>query len=618
MKKMPSKLRKIPMRQQMMISFAVPLTIIYTVVFFLLYPWISRSYQTTIGTNYTNSCTQTASTMNGTFQNMADVANLVANDKNILSILGKNNYLTDTSDRRQYENFVTLKSSLDSISSAFSSYRVSIFIPDSIPYSINYNCLYPFSELKSQPDYNHFISQVLSGSSWLSHGHRKTSYFGFTSSPPAEYDAISLYLAINADVTYPNEFTQKPVSGSSIVQVSISSLDIKKILQNSLNSSGYLALILDHSDNVILSSLESDSLDFQRLADASNDHPIAKINGKTYCLYGFSALSYCDWNLIIAIPIEELSKAMQIFTLFITLILALVIVSNFFCSYILAGYYASRLVKISSEMKALEGGNLNSRLPDTSVSSKDEIDQIYYGYNYMADRMLKMMQDQYKMGKSVKSAELRALQAQINPHFLYNTLDLINWMAMDYGETEIAEIAQNLARFYRLSLNHGRNVLTIGEELDHVQAYVNIENFHFVGAICLNIHTENDTNLLGCPNIILQPFVENAIVHGIGEIQEIKSCNIEIRISKIHGGKDILFTISDDGPGMKPNLIYELEHAELSQATRGYGIKNIIFRIKLYFGENYGVHYSSDGRSGTTAQITIPAMQPEDMEKLII
>ena len=189
---------------------------------------------------------------------------------------------------------------------------------------------------------------------------------------------------------------------------------------------------------------------------------------------------------------------------------------------------------------------------------------------------------------------------------------------MDYGETEIAEIAQNLARFYRLSLNHGRNVLTIGEELDHVQAYVNIENFHFVGAICLNIHTENDTNLLGCPNIILQPFVENAIVHGIGEIQEIKSCNIEIRISKIHGGKDILFTISDDGPGMKPNLIYELEHAELSQATRGYGIKNIIFRIKLYFGENYGVHYSSDGRSGTTAQITIPAMQPEDMEKLII
>ena len=267
MKKMPSKLRKIPMRQQMMISFAVPLTIIYTVVFFLLYPWISRSYQTTIGTNYTNSCTQTASTMNGTFQNMADVANLVANDKNILSILGKNNYLTDTSDRRQYENFVTLKSSLDSISSAFSSYRVSIFIPDSIPYSINYNYLYPFSELKSQPDYNHFISQVLSGSSWLSHGHRKTSYFGFTSLPPAEYDAISLYLAINADVTYPNEFTQKPVSGSSIVQVSISSLDIKKILQNSLNSSGYLALILDHSDNVILSSLESDSLDFQRLAD---------------------------------------------------------------------------------------------------------------------------------------------------------------------------------------------------------------------------------------------------------------------------------------------------------------------------------------------------------------
>ncbi len=138
------------------------------------------------------------------------------------------------------------------------------------------------------------------------------------------------------------------------------------------------------------------------------------------------------------------------------------------------------------------------------------------------------MQQQYKSGKAVKSAQLKALQAQIKPHFLYNTLDLINWEAMDHGAPEIAEIAKSLARFYRISLNRGQQVVTIEQELRHVEAYVKIQNHHFDGAISLKTDVPEELLPLGCINIILQPLVENSIMHGIAEIPYIQECNVSI------------------------------------------------------------------------------------------
>lgn len=118
---------------------------------------------------------------------------------------------------------------------------------------------------------------------------------------------------------------------------------------------------------------------------------------------------------------------------------------------------------------------------------KDEIEEIYHNFNGMVQEVQRLMQEHYKLGKEVKMAEVRALQAQINPHFLYNTLDLINWISMDYGAEEIGTLTWNLARFYRLSLNHGKSLITIGEEVEHVQVYVNIENYHFDNQISLNV-----------------------------------------------------------------------------------------------------------------------------------
>ena len=175
------------------------------------------------------------------------------------------------------------------------------------------------------------------------------------------------------------------------------------------------------------------------------------------------------------------------------------------------------------------------------------------------------MLEQYRLGKNVKTAELRALQAQINPHFLYNTLDLINWEAMDYNAPEIMEIARNLAQFYRISLNKGRQIVRVEEEL-HLQ-----------------IDADEGVEELACINIILQPFVENAIMYSIAKAPDRETCRIHIRAAC--EGQDLVFRITDNGFGMSREQIERIFEENSYDVSLGYGAKNVNFRIMLCYGE---------------------------------
>lgn len=190
-----------------------------------------------------------------------------------------------------------------------------------------------------------------------------------------------------------------------------------------------------------------------------------------------------SWQMILIIPENEYEDQYRFLWLSAALMLGSMIAVIVLMSYLLSGYYVGRLKKLNVEMTGLESGNLNANLPITT--EEDEIEEIYHNFNGMVQEVQRLMQEHYQLGKEVKMAEVRALQAQINPHFLYNTLDLINWISMDYGAEEIGTLTWNLARFYRLSLNHGKSLISIGEEVEHVEVYVNIENYHFDNAISL-------------------------------------------------------------------------------------------------------------------------------------
>lgn len=318
--------------------------------------------------------------------------------------------------------------------------------------------------------------------------------------------------------------------------------------------------------------------------------------------------------MISLIPEWEYEGQYQIFVFEVIFCAIIIAAAIALIAGLLSSYYVGRLTKLRMEMADLQRGNLNVQLPASPQG--DEIEEVYRDFNFMVNEVQRLLQEHYQLGKNVKVAEIRALQAQINPHFLYNTLDLINWIAMDYGACEIENIAWNLARYYRLSLNHGKSVISIEEEVEHTQVYVNIENYHFDNAIEMTADVPEELKTLACLNIILQPFVENAIVHGIAEDSSITKCKIHIEIRREEG--DIVFQIEDDGPGITPGQMEDAVSVDLSQTGKGYGVKNINFRIKLCFGEKYGVHYEQGLERGTRAIIRIPQMTVEEaMERMV-
>ena len=288
----------------------------------------------------------------------------------------------------------------------------------------------------------------------------------------------------------------------------------------------------------------------------------------------------------------------------------LIVLSIFLISWVLGKYYTKRLVALNTRMKQVQDGQLSL---DMEVEESDEIGELFRSFGYMTKELRKLMLEQYRLGKNVKTAELRALQAQINPHFLYNTLDLINWEAMDYNAPEIMEIARNLAQFYRISLNKGRQIVRVEEELNHVRAYVKIENYHFDNAIHLQIDADEGVEELACINIILQPFVENAIMYSIAKAPDRETCRIHIRAAC--EGQDLVFRITDNGFGMSREQIERIFEENSYDVSHGYGAKNVNFRIKLCYGEEYGVFYESEIGKGTTVTVRIPAMTPEEAER---
>jgi len=198
-----------------------------------------------------------------------------------------------------------------------------------------------------------------------------------------------------------------------------------------------------------------------------------------------------------------------------------------------------------------------------------------------------------------RKAELAVLQAQINPHFLYNTLESINWMALSAKQKNISRMVLLLSNFMRLSLNKGKNVYTIRKEVEHLRTYIEIQQIRHKNKF--QVIEDIDENILDYYTIklILQPIIENCIVHGFKNTMQTGT----IEIYGGFDGEDILFTIRDNGCGMDDNTLKCIFD---KSDSKGYGIKNVNERIKLYFGEKYGLEIESSPGKGTTVKIRIP------------
>lgn len=273
------------------------------------------------------------------------------------------------------------------------------------------------------------------------------------------------------------------------------------------------------------------------------------------------------------------------------------LVATFMCIRFTAIFVTTRIAKLQKAVARVEKEDFSYTL---NTTSQDEIGELITSFSKMERKLNYLINEVYKSRIKEKEYEMKALQAQINPHFLYNTLSLINWKAIEAGKRDISKITLALSAFYRTSLNKGNNITHISGEIENMRSYLSIQlMLHDDG---FDVTEDIDDSVLEytCPNLILQPLIENAIDHGIDVMPGDRRGTISVICKDMD--TYIQFVIKDNGIGMTKEQTVKI----LTKDSKGYGVRNVNERLKLCYGEEYPMIIKSKENTGTEVIITIP------------
>ena len=315
------------------------------------------------------------------------------------------------------------------------------------------------------------------------------------------------------------------------------------------------------------------------------------------------SVGYTGWKLLSVTPEKGLPLSnlkMQLFAVFVVaaFLLVLVLTNTFISSRI-----TTPIQELEKSVNAIEAGDLDT---EVYMGGSYEIRHLGRSIGDMAKRIKTLMEDIVAEHESKRKSEFDTLQSQINPHFLYNTLDIIVWMIENEQKQDAVKVVTALARFFRISLSKGKSIITVRDELEHVRNYLMIQQTRFKNKFVYKIEADEAVMNLTCLKLMLQPLVENAIYHGM----EFMDGDGEICVAAYLDKEKLCFRISDNGLGMTAeqveNLLDEKNHVS-SRRGSGIGVKNVNERIRLYFGEKYGLTIWSEPDEGTVIHIYLPA-----------
>lgn len=335
-------------------------------------------------------------------------------------------------------------------------------------------------------------------------------------------------------------------------------------------------------------------------------------SGKNNIFLYLSTIPKTRWRIAIATNINELGEAKARLLINSTIFSSIALVAFLFLFYVVSTQISKPLVRLQKEMEAVE--DLSFRLKsDASIGGTKEIVSLNKSFCKMMNRIHDLAQRVVDEQKEQNKAELKALQNQINPHFLYNTLDSIIYL-IDENENEKAQnMIVALSRFFRISISRGKNIIPVEKELDHVKYYLQIQKMRFGNSFAYEVEAEEDILSLPIIKLILQPIVENAIVHGLGEKPE------EGSFIKIKGYKEnsfLCFTIEDNGFGMLPEKVEEIYQTFQDKTIhKGVGLSNVYQRIRIFYGEKADVRIDSALDKGTKIEIRIPLEEVRNDEE---
>ncbi|OAS13400.1 sensor histidine kinase [Paenibacillus oryzisoli] len=390
------------------------------------------------------------------------------------------------------------------------------------------------------------------------------------------------------------------------------SIDADSLFQSldDIKTNAYGILILDRDGHQILSKNMHmrDELPITSLPSAQLKERIGSftMQGADY-MYITADMAEPGWKLVYFTPKNGISVDAKSIVSATALIVLVCLAGLLLIIWMFSNTFVKRIIKLNKKMMIVENGNLKI---DVSSQSRDEIGQLTNRFGNMLVNINTLIEEVYQSKITQKEAELKALQTQINPHFLYNTLSIINWKALEIDAMEISQITNTVSRFYRTVLNKGRDFIPVRNELENAKDYMHIQsimhNYRF-DFIC-----EVDEALLRYDmiNLIFQPILENALEHGIDKLRKgsARGC---ITLRGYRSGDDLEFCIEDNGPGMSQEMAVEV----IQRNSVGYGLKNVHDRIQIRFGQSYGLRIESALGHRTRVFLNFPVYTAEEISR---
>lgn len=387
-------------------------------------------------------------------------------------------------------------------------------------------------------------------------------------------------------------------------------LDIRHdIIQSSINGvtigeKGFV-FVMDQEDNIVYTPVNGIVYRVNPKWVKAMEPMSVQIQGGSYQIR--SELSpYTGWRTVGVFSMDEVMSSVNtiVYILFTCVIISLVLVV--IVSFKFSRTLTNPIFKLKRLMKQAESGDLTVRF---NFQHNDEIGELGQSFNHMIARIDQLIQMVYVEQENKRTAEMKSLQEQIKPHFLYNTLDTISWMARDYDAEDIVRLVDALTNMFRIGLSHGKDIITVKEEITHVSNYLYIQKIRYKDKLNYVIHVDESLYAVEVPKLILQPLVENAIYHGV----KAKRGGGTITITGVPEGENLVFTVQDNGAGMPQEKVEELNRRMSERSVldeqKSFGLFYIRERIQLCYGTGYGVHVESALGEGTRVTITLPLYQ---------
>ena len=384
--------------------------------------------------------------------------------------------------------------------------------------------------------------------------------------------------------------------------------------QSTVGTKGY-AFILDAKGNIVYhpqqqqlyNELQTENISL--IMDTDEDTVLTG-TGNDGKLYSISRSEKTGWTVVDCTNVKELlSKSRQAQSVYVLTAIILVIVALLFSRF-MARSITLPIQKLRDSMKKVQEGDFS--VSDVVVDSKNEIGSLTKSFDVMTHRIHELMEQNVHEQEEKRKSELKALQSQINPHFLYNTLDSIIWMAEGKKNEEVVLMTASLARLLRQSISNEDELVTVGQEIEYVRSYLTIQKMRYKDKLEFEIKADPSITQVPIIRLVLQPIVENAIYHGL-KYKDSKG------LLTVHGymkGENAVIDITDDGVGMDEETLKHIyDKHKVNYRSNGVGVYNVQQRLVLYYGKDYGIIYHSEKGKGTTASVVIPGIQEESHEK---